>query len=127
MSKFTPEEVIQALFRGLNDGDADAIVALYGPNASMVGQPGQIATGTSGIREVMGGFLALNPTVTLEKSEAITAGDLSLVISKWTLEGTGPDGEPVHLEGTATDVMGKQADGSWLILIDNPWGGTILG
>ena len=127
MSNFTPEEVIPALFRGLNDGDADAIVALYAPDASMVAQPGQIATGTSGIREVMDGFLALNPTVTLEKSEAITAGDLSLVITKWTLEGTGPDGEPVHMEGTATDVMGKQPDGSWLILIDNPWGGGILG
>lgn len=127
MSYSTPEEVIQALFRGLNDGDADAIVVLYGPSAAMVAQPGQIATGTAGIREVMGGFLALNPTVTLEKSEAITAGDLSLVITRWTLEGTDSDGEPVHMEGTATDVMGKQADGSWLILIDNPWGGAILG
>jgi len=126
MSNFTPEAVIQELFRGLNEGDGEAIIALYDPNAVMVGQPGQIATGISGIREVMGGFLALNPTVAAEKVEAITTGDHALVYTKWTLEGSSPDGDPVHLAGTATDIMVKQSDGNWLILIDNPWGSTIL-
>lgn len=127
MSNSTPEEVIETLFQGLNAQDGDTIIALYEANASMVAQPGQVVTGLSGVREAMGGFLALKPSATLVKCEAITSGDRSLVYTKWKLDGTDPAGEPIHLEGTATDVMKKQSDGNWLIQIDNPWGAAILG
>lgn len=123
----SPKEAIQTLFGAFNKGDIDALVALYEPDAAMVAQPGQVATGTKGVREVMAGFLALEPTLTLEKNEVITAGDIALCVTKWTLKGTGQDGKPVQMEGTATDVLRKQADGSWLFVIDNAWGAGILG
>ncbi|MFQ5692804.1 MAG: YybH family protein, partial [Nitrospinota bacterium] len=75
----------------------------------------------------LNGFFAMKPTLTGEKNELITAGDLALSVVRWTLQGTGPDGEPVQMEGTTSDVLRKQADGSWLFAIDNPWGAAILG
>jgi uncharacterized protein (TIGR02246 family) len=123
----SPQEGLQALFAAFNKGDIDALVALYEPGASMVAQPGQVATGTEGVREVMAGFLAMKPTLTSEKNETITAGDLALSVTKWTLKGTDPNGQPIGLEGTATDVLRKQVDGSWLFVIDNPWGDGIVG
>jgi len=36
--------------------------------------------------------------------------------------GTGPDGNPVNLASTATDVLRQQPDGTWRVIIDNPWG-----
>ena len=52
----------------------------------------------------------------------VGADDLALVSSKWRLSGTGPDGKPVTMNATSTDVMRRQADGSWKVAIDNPYG-----
>jgi len=48
-----------------------------------------------------------------------------LVISEWSLSGIGPDGKAVSLRGKATDVLRQQSDGTWRIVIDNPWGADI--
>lgn len=122
-----PEEVVQALFTAFNDQDIEALLGLYEPGAIMVAQPGHLAAGTTALREALNGYLALKPTLALEKNDLITNGDLTLSLAKWTLKGTGPNGESIQMEGTATDILRKQTDGSWLFVIDNPWGGGILG
>ena len=38
-----PEEVLHAFFRAFNQGDIDAVIALYEPQAALVAQPGQVA------------------------------------------------------------------------------------
>lgn len=50
----------------------------------------------------------------------IEAGDLALVLARWAMEVTGPDGQPIRKSGTATDVMRRQPDGTWRYVIDNP-------
>ena len=49
---------------------------------------------------------------------------IALVVNGWTLEGTGPDGEPVRMEGQASDVLRRGADGGWRYLLDYPWAAT---
>jgi ketosteroid isomerase-like protein len=58
----------------------------------------------------------------LETKSAIRSGDLALLHCRWALSGTGPDGSPLNLSGTTADVVRRQADGTWLFAIDNPWG-----
>jgi len=122
-----PDEALRAFYRAFNRGDVDAVMAFYEPQAVLVAQPGQVAEGHAALREVVNGFLALKPTLTAEKLSCITVGELALSVIKWTLQGTGPDGQPVQMEGTSSDVLRKQADGRWLFVIDNPWGDGILG
>jgi ketosteroid isomerase-like protein len=50
------------------------------------------------------------------------SGDLALLIGDFVIEGTGPDGAPVHQKGTATDVARRGTDGGWRYVIDNPPG-----
>jgi ketosteroid isomerase-like protein len=38
------------------------------------------------------------------------------------MRGTAPDGTPLELNGTATDVTRRGADGVWRYVIDNPSG-----
>jgi ketosteroid isomerase-like protein len=68
----------------------------------------------------------MKPTLTPQRNLTVTAGDLALSIVKWTLKGTGQDGQPMQMKGTSTDVVRKQADGRSLFVIDNPWGIGIL-
>lgn len=48
--------------------------------------------------------------------------DIALLIVDWSIHGTGPDGAQVHMEGTATDVARRGADGRWCYVVDNPAG-----
>jgi ketosteroid isomerase-like protein len=58
----------------------------------------------------------------LKVTRILQASDLALVITTWSFTGTGPDGKPVKLAAKSADVLRRQADGSWRIVIDNPWG-----
>jgi uncharacterized protein (TIGR02246 family) len=120
------EETIQGFFEAFNRGDLDAVIALYETKATMVAQPGQMAQGHAAIWEALNRFLAMKPTLTLEKKSLVIAGDIALLIVQATLHGKGPDGAPVRMEHTSSDVLRRQADGRWLFVIDNPWGAGIL-
>ncbi len=119
----TPEEVPRLWAETFSAGDLDALVALYEEeDAILVPQPGEAVTGIDGIREALSAFLATEPTFNLEVRKVLQAGDLALSFADWTLSGTGPDGEPIELAAQTSDVLRRQPDGSWRIVIDNPYG-----
>ena len=37
-----------------------------------------------------------------------------------------PDGNTINFGGVSTDVLRRQQDGSWLMVIDNPMGTAIV-
>ena len=53
------------------------------------------------------------------------AGDVAQIVLDWSIDGTGPDGEHVHLGGSASDVVRRGADGLWRYLIDNNQGTAV--
>jgi uncharacterized protein (TIGR02246 family) len=118
----TPQEVHELFTKGFAAKDAEMIVALYEPAAAFTPQPGQIVTGHAAIREALGGFLSLDAAFQMQAGAVIESGDIALLISKWTLKGTDPSsGAAVDLAGQTADVVRRQADGTWLIVIDNPY------
>jgi ketosteroid isomerase-like protein len=42
------------------------------------------------------------------------------VINEWTMTGTAPDGSEVRQGGLSDDVVRRQPNGTWLVLIDHP-------
>ncbi len=122
MPATSPEELHQRWVDGVNRGDLDGLVALYEPEAAFVVRPGETVAGLVAVREATAGLLALRPRATLDPLYVVRAGDLALLISRWRLTGTGPDGAAVDIGGQTSDVARRQADGSWLFAIDNPWG-----
>ncbi len=127
MSATSPEALHDLWFDGVTRGDFEAVAALYEPMAAFVTQPGQVAEGIDAIREALTGLFALRPRGTLEKLTVISAGDVALLVSRWSLSGTGADGQPVALSGQTADVVRRQGDGTWRFAIDNPWGDAVAG
>jgi uncharacterized protein (TIGR02246 family) len=122
VSTETPEQVLEAVVEGINTGNFEMLIALYEPAAAFATQPGSLAHGLGGIRDALGGFVAMNGKLDLEVSRVLEVGDLALVVGDWSFTGTGPHGEPVKLAAKNADVLRRQADGSWRFVIDNPWG-----
>jgi uncharacterized protein (TIGR02246 family) len=117
-----PKELDTLFEQTLNAGDLDGLLALYEPNASFTAQPGQVVTGTAAIREAIAGFLSLKPSITLDTRVLGESPGIALMTSRWRLTGTGPDGAPVELTGESAEVVRQQPDGSWLFVVDTPYG-----
>ena len=115
----SPEQTHVSFQQAFNRHDLDALAAMYEPDAVMAGAGGP-AQGVDAIRELLRGFLALRPTIEMKTLGVNRAGNLALLHSKWTIQGTGPDGSEVHLEGRSAETVRLQPDGRWLIVIDNP-------
>ena len=117
-----PDEVHPLFVKTMNAGDLDGLVALYEPTAMLVPQPGQVATGAASIRQALQGFLAMKPKIRIETKFVFPSGDVALLRGKWSIDATGPDGKPTQMAGNSTEVIRRQPDGSWLFVIDHPFG-----
>jgi len=122
MSNGTPEQVLASIVHGINTGNLDSLLPLYESQAAFATLPGSLSHGLPGVREALTGFIAMKGTLDLKVTRVLQASDLALVTTAWSFTGTGRDGKPVKLAAKSADVLRRQADGSWRLVIDNPWG-----
>jgi ketosteroid isomerase-like protein len=54
--------------------------------------------------------------------KVLEATNLALIVTEWSIKGIESDGKTVNLTGMGTVVLRQQSDGTWLIVIENPWG-----
>jgi uncharacterized protein (TIGR02246 family) len=119
----TPTDVIAVFNAAMREGRVQDALALYEPDAVFIAQPGGPAlTGRDAIRDALIQFAALKPTMSADIRKVVHAADVATVLSTWQLHGTAPDGTPVRIGATSADVMRRRPNGTWGILIDDPWG-----
>ncbi len=122
MPAHTPEEVQRLFAEAFGSHDLEAVLALYEPDATLIPQPGEVVTGTEAIRETLSQILAMEPKFDLQFKKAFQAGDIALLFSDWTLSASDPDSNAIETGGRTAGVARRQPDGSWLFVIDNPYG-----
>ena len=122
MANRTPEEILQSIVDGINAGNIESLMTLYEPESCFAFQPGEIVRGEQGVRQSLQAFIDMKGNLELKVTRVIMTGNLALVISKWTFNGIGNNGSHAKLTGTASDVLRQQSDGTWRMIIDNPWG-----
>jgi ketosteroid isomerase-like protein len=118
----TPEATIARFSELLSQGRIEALLNLYEADAAFAPEPGRSVVGTASIRRELERFAALQPRMTGSVKKVIETRDTALVAYRWTLDGTAPDGSPVEMAGTSADVLRRRPNGSWGVLIDDPWG-----
>jgi len=113
---------IHTLFRdAFNLGDVDALLALYEPDAVLVAG-GKPAVGREAIRNVLEGFLARRGQMTLETRAVVESPQgLAVLYGDWAVEPRTGTESDISTRGLSTEVVHKQADGTWLFVIDNPY------
>jgi ketosteroid isomerase-like protein len=112
-----PAEVLLLACAALTDGDLEAAVALYEPDATLSWSQDH-AAGHAAIRRVLAGVRDMRLPLRARAVRVLRAGPLALITGTRTLTGTGLDGVVVTLTGPTALVARCQPDGTWLTAAD---------
>lgn len=121
----TPKEFLKSYVEKFNAKNVSSLIDMYETDACFQVQPGQVVKGLENIRKTLQGFIDMKGNLQSNVKGVIQAINLVLVNTEWLFSGTGPDGKPLNIGGKATDLLRQQSDGTWRIVIDNPWGSGI--
>jgi uncharacterized protein (TIGR02246 family) len=118
----SPEDCDRLFGEHLNAGEVEGVVALYEENGSLVQRDGGAATGRGEIRKVIARLTETRPVLRSHVVRVMRAGeDLAMLYNDWSMSATGRGGDRIERTGKAVEVVRRQADGTWLFAIDDPY------
>ena len=121
MSAHEPADASASFERYFANGDLEGLMSLYEKDAVFPTTHG-ISTGHDEIRTTLKAYLDSGAKLAFGESLVFPAGDLALIHTPWTMQM--PDGSTA--EGATAEVVRRQADGTWMYIIDNPDGTALL-
>jgi uncharacterized protein (TIGR02246 family) len=105
-----PEDLTRLFVERANDGDAEGVSLLYEEDAVMAYPPGSVTVGRNAIRDLFEKFLAQAPRFTPEPPlPTLISGELALTSTP-----------PHDGAGARAQVARRQADDTWLRVLDQP-------
>ena len=107
-------------------GDIDKVMASYADGATIVFEPGAPVSDPAQQRAAFQQFFAAKPEFTYAGHEVHLTGDTAVHLAPWTMTGTAPDGSAITDRGLSVAVLRRQADGRWLMVIDDPHGEHLM-
>lgn len=131
-SKMTKDEeavlaTIKTMTSNLEKGDIDNVMETYRDDAVIIFEPGAPVSDEAIARQIFAELSALKPNVTYPVGDEVyVAGDTAIHIAPWTMVGEAPDGTKVEQGGLSVAVLRRLDDGSWKMVIDNPYSARLL-
>jgi ketosteroid isomerase-like protein len=115
--------MLHSLFvTAFNNGDLDALVALYEPGSALATAEGETQTGAKQLRTSFQALIGVKGKMAIDTVYVIEADGIALLRGSWNLESSASDGTSVTMKGQSIEVARKQQDGSWCFVIDHPFG-----
>lgn len=104
----------------LNGGDLEAVVALYEPDARFVSRSGETLVGRDRVRQVLAGMIETETRLQSRVVRAVTVGDVALLYTDFEGTTVDPAGRRVHVHHRAIEVLRRQPDGAWKLIVGDP-------
>ena len=99
-------------------------MALYAPEAVFIAKDGRTITDRSEITAQFQRDMSLGLPLKANVRHVFVGDDTAQIVVDWSIDGKGPNGEDVHLGGSASDIV-RGADGRWRYIIDNNQGTAV--
>jgi uncharacterized protein (TIGR02246 family) len=115
-----PEEWPRAFTRHLNAGELDAVVALYEPDANFVQRSGELLVGREKIRPVLAGLIRAKTQFEDGVVRAMTVGEIAVLYTDFRGSMLDASGARVAIASRAIEVLRRQPDGSWKLIVGDP-------
>jgi uncharacterized protein (TIGR02246 family) len=111
----SPEEICRLFQQYMAEGDIDAVLSVYDPEAVFVTQSGEVKKGAEELRQEFTPLAARKAIFDFEIELVVQAGDIALMHTHWKV--TADRQMEVH----AIEVARRQPDGTWRWLIGDPF------
>lgn len=108
-----PAELIQGCADRARTGDVDQWMTLFEPGAAFATPEGEVKSG-DGLRQFVASLAAMRPEFEMNVLKVIVAGDIALMHNRWSIPAQG-------MSGYGIEVARRQPDGSWRLVIDDPF------
>src|SRR5689334_24988413 len=111
----TPGKVGDLFQSYMRDGDIDALLTLYDPEAVFLNRAREVRRGADALREELAPLAAVRAVFEFNIKRIIQSGDIALIHNEWKVS------SPEPLSGYAIEVARRQPDGTWRWLIGDPF------
>ncbi|MGW5921666.1 YybH family protein [Nocardia fluminea] len=120
-------DTVSAMTAALERGDIDTVMSFYTDDAVVAFEPGAPVRGEEQLRAGFAAFAAVKPDFRYDNGhEVMLTDDIAVHIAPWTMSGTAPDGTRITQSGLSVATLRHQADDSWKIMLDNPFGARLI-
>lgn len=112
------EDAHATLAAAFNTGDVATVLNMYDYNGIIVPEPGKPVSGKERFEEAITAILSIKGKMEIKTVYCLQTGDLAVGRSEWNIT----DGDDIKISAKGIEVMKRQADGSWKIIIDHAFG-----
>ena len=117
-----PEDWPALFSERLRAGDIDALAALYDRDARFVQPSGEALAGRDQVRAVLAGLVEAKARMEHEVVQVVCVDDIAMLYTNFKGESVDASGQATRIDQKAIEVLRRQADGSWTLIMGDPWG-----
>ena len=117
-----PEDWPVVFERYVAAGNLDAVLELYDPEARFITPTGETIFGRERIREMLGGLIRTTRRMRSRVRKVVKADDVAILYTDFLRTALDPSGAMVEIHDRAIDVLRRQGDGSWKLIVGDPNG-----
>jgi uncharacterized protein (TIGR02246 family) len=122
MSPHQPEDWPGLFQRHLAAGDLEALVSLYEPHARFTSPSGETIVGRERIRPVLAGLIDAKTRLQSHVVKAVKVDDVAVLYTDFQGTANDPSGNAVEIRQKAIEVLRRQPDGTWKLIVGDPNG-----
>lgn len=111
-------DVHTSLAAAFNTGDLATVLNMYDYNGIIVPEPGKPVSGKEKFEEAIKAILAIPGTMEIKTVYCLETENLAVGRSEWNIT----DGSDVKITSKGIELMRRQSDGTWKVLIDHAFG-----
>lgn len=112
-------EVHSLLADAYNTGDLATVLAIYDVNGIIVAEPSSPVSGKEKFEAAVKAILSIKGKMEIKTVYCLQTGDVAVGRSEWSIK----DGDETKVSAKGVEVMKRQPDGTWKVVIDHAFGG----
>ncbi len=111
----TPEDICRLFQQAMAEGDVDAVLRVYDPEAVFANQEGEVTKDGQDLRAVLAPLAAMKARFDYQIKQVVQTDGIALMHTQWDVSG------PQPMNTYAIEVARRQPDGTWRWLIGDPF------
>jgi uncharacterized protein (TIGR02246 family) len=115
------EDTHHALEVAYNTGDLATVLNIYDVNGVIVAEPGNPVSGKEKFESAVKAILSIKGKMEIKTVYCLQADGVAVGRSEWSIK----DGNEIKVSAKGVEVMKRQPDGTWKVVIDHAFGAEV--